>query len=193
MQSLFQKDYNEIQKVFQDFWSNPVTFKNLENIVTCIVDSLRKGGKIISCGNGGSMTDAMHFAEELTGKYRENRPAIPAIAISDQSYLSCVSNDYGYTYSFSRFIEAIGNQGDILFAISTSGKSENIVEAIKVAKQKQMKIIVLTGNDGGTIIHEADCFICVPFYGYADRIQEIHIQIIHTIIHAIEHELFEKK
>src|SRR5690606_13700608 len=113
------------------------------------VNSLKNGGKIFSCGNGGSMCDSMHFAEELTGRYRGHRKAIPAISISDSSHISCVSNDYGYEFIFSRFLEAWGQDGDVLLAISTSGNSTNVLNAIKVAKEKGMKVIGLTGKTGG--------------------------------------------
>ena len=192
MQTRFRNEFLEIQKVMQDFMQQPTIFQNLEEIAKCMIHSILHGGKIISCGNGGSMTDAMHFAEELSGKYRNHRKALPAIAISDPSYLTCVANDYGYQQVFARFIEAMGKPGDVLFAISTSGNSENVLQAVKEARNKQMKIIVLTGKDGGKLIKEADYSICVPHTGYADRIQEIHIQIIHTLIHVIEHELTEK-
>lgn len=149
--------------------------------------SIQKGGKIFSCGNGGSMCDAMHFAEELTGRYRENRKAIPAISISDASHISCVSNDYGYEYVFSRFLEAWANEGDVLLAISTSGNSNNVLKAIEVAKEKGMKIIGLTGKDGGKMAQLCDIEIRAPYSTFADRAQEIHIKVIHSLIDTIEH------
>lgn len=132
------------------------------------------------------MCDAMHFAEELTGRYRDNRRALPAIAISDPSYLSCVSNDYGYNHVFSRFIEAFGKPGDVLLAISTSGNSENVLNAIAAAQQIGMKVIGLTGKDGGKMASLCDIEIRAPYSSYADRAQEIHIKIIHSLIDFIE-------
>lgn len=143
----------------------------------------------MSCGNGGSHCDAMHFAEELTGRYREDRPGYAGIAISDPSHLSCVSNDYGYQYVFSRYLEAVGRPGDVMLGISTSGNSQNIITAIESAKVKGIKVVALTGKDGGKMAGLADVEIRVPYFGYADRIQEIHIKIIHILIMLIEKEL----
>ena len=142
--------------------------------------------KILSCGNGGSMCDAMHFAEELTGRYRNDRPPIAALAISDPSHLSCVSNDYGYEEVFARMVRAIGNEGDVLLAISTSGNSANVLKAAKAAKDCRMKVIGLTGKDGGLLANLCDVEIRVPWDGYADRIQEVHIKVIHALIDYIE-------
>lgn len=151
-----------------------------------MVESIRRGGKIISCGNGGSMCDAMHFAEELTGRYRNDRPGIPAISISDPSHLSCVANDYGYEYVFSRYIESIGNHGDVLLAISTSGSSSNVLKAIDAAQKKGMQVIGLTGKDGGQMARLCDVEIRAPHSSFADRAQEIHIKVIHALIDFIE-------
>ena len=144
---------------------------------------------MLSCGNGGSHCDAMHFAEELTGRYRENRPGYPAIAISDVSHLSCVSNDFGYEYVFSRYVEAVGPKGDVLFGLSTSGNSKNVLNAIKAAKEKGMKVIAMTGKDGGQMAGLADIEIRVPHLRYADRTQEIHIKVIHILMMLIEFEM----
>ncbi len=149
-------------------------------------ESILGGGKIFSCGNGGSMCDAMHFAEELTGRYRDNRQAIPAISISDASHISCVSNDFGYEFIFSRFLEAWGNAGDVLLAISTSGNSKNVIRAIETARAKGMKVVGLTGKDGGLMAELCDVEIRAPYSNYADRAQEIHIKVIHALIDAIE-------
>ena len=116
-----------------------------------MVNAMRSGGKVISCGNGGSMCDAMHFAEELTGRYRADRLALPAIAISDPSHLTCVGNDHGYEFVFSRFVEAMGQPGDVLLAISTSGNSPNVVRAAQAAKDGGMMVVGLTGKDGGAL------------------------------------------
>lgn len=151
-----------------------------------MVDAIRSKGKVISCGNGGSMADAMHFAEEMTGRFRDDRKALPAISISDPTHLSCVSNDYGYEHVFSRFVEAIGNDGDVLLAISTSGNSENVVRAAKVALEKGMKVVALTGKDGGQLAALTDVEIRAPKSQYADRVQEIHIKVIHSLIDHIE-------
>jgi D-sedoheptulose 7-phosphate isomerase len=132
------------------------------------------------------MCDAMHFAEELSGRFRDDRPAMPAIAISDASHLTCAANDYGFESVFSRFIEGVGFNGDVLFAISTSGNSSNVVKAALKAKEKKMKVIALTGKDGGKLAGIADIEIRAPFSKYSDRTQEIHIKIIHSLINYIE-------
>lgn len=151
-----------------------------------LIAALKGGKKIISCGNGGSHCDAMHFAEELSGRYRDNRPALAAMAISDPSHITCVGNDYGFNHIFARHIEAFGQEGDVLLGISTSGNSANILAAIEMARTRQMKVIILTGKDAGKMKGLADAEIIVPHFGYADRIQEIHIKLIHALIDQIE-------
>ncbi|MDD2385299.1 MAG: D-sedoheptulose 7-phosphate isomerase [Bacteroidales bacterium] len=176
----------EAKKTLDEFIQNKDNFEKIEQAGQLIVSSIKNGGKVISCGNGGSMSDAMHFAEELTGNFREKRRAIPAIAISDPSHITCTANDFGFDLIFSRYIEALGNKGDILLAISTSGNSANVVEAAKTAKEKGLKIIALTGNDGGKIKELADVEIRAPKSKYSDRVQEIHIKVIHSLIDYIE-------
>ena len=151
-----------------------------------IIQSVKTGGKVISCGNGGSMSDAMHFAEEMTGRFRENRGPIPAIAISDPAHITCISNDYGFDYIFSRFVESIGSENDVLLAISTSGNSQNVINAVLAAKAKKMCVIGLTGKSGGKMAEMVDLEIRTPMSDCADRVQEIHIKIIHSLIHYIE-------
>lgn len=175
----------EAAEILQKF-NTPENFEKLEKAGNIMVDALKNGGKIISCGNGGSMCDAMHFAEELTGRYRDDRPALPAISISDVSHMSCVSNDYGYEFVFSRYLKALGNKGDVLLAFSTSGNSTNVLNAIKVAKDKGMKVVGLTGKDGGMMADLCDVEIRAPHSEYADRAQEIHIKCVHTLIDFIE-------
>ena len=182
-------ELEQASEVLYRFIEQQKEHNTISEAASLIAASLKQGGKIISCGNGGSSCDAMHFAEELTGRYRENRKAIPAISISDPSHISCVSNDYGYKYVFSRYIEALGNTGDVLLAISTSGNSENVLEAAKEAKAKGMLVIALTGKDGGKLLPMADVCINVPHFGYADRIQEVHIKIIHILILLIEQSM----
>ncbi len=175
--------------VLTNFVSNEKNLKAIQQAAVLIADSFKQGGKVLSCGNGGSHCDAMHFAEELTGRFRDNRPSYPAIAISDVSHISCVGNDYGFDYIFSRYVEGVGNKGDVLLGISTSGNSTNVIKAIEAAKQKGMKIITLTGKDGGKMNGLADVDIRVPHFGYADRVQEIHIKVIHILILLIEKEM----
>ena len=148
--------------------------------------AIAQGGKIISCGNGGSMSDAMHFAEELSGRYRDDRPGLPAISCSDPSHITCVGNDYGFDQVFARFVQALGQSGDCLLAISTSGNSANVLEAAKAAKAKGMTVIGLTGRGGGALKALCDVAVDVPWNGYADRVQEVHIKVIHAWIDLIE-------
>jgi D-sedoheptulose 7-phosphate isomerase len=175
----------EAGKVLVQF-STEENFSKIESAGTILVEAVNNGKKIYACGNGGSMCDAMHFAEELTGRYRGNRKAIPAMAISDQSHISCVSNDYGYEFVFSRFLEAFGDAGDVLLAISTSGNSLNVLNAIDFARSKGMKVIGLTGKDGGKMKELCDVEIRAPYSVFADRAQEIHIKVIHSLIDYIE-------
>ena len=179
-------ELQEAQKVLNNFMASPQNIKNIELAADLMANSLKSGNKIISCGNGGSHCDAMHFAEELSGRYRENRKSLAAIAISDVSHISCTGNDYGFDYIFSRFIEGLGNPGDVLLGISTSGNSKNIINATFAAREKGMKVIIFSGKDGGKLAGMADIEIRVPHFGYADRIQEIHIKVIHILIMLIE-------
>ena len=185
-QSIISQELKEAQTVLDNFLSDPEQLEKIEKAAGLMADAIIHNGKILSCGNGGSHCDAMHFAEELTGRYRDNRRALPAIAISDVSHLSCVSNDFGYEYVFSRYIEALGQPGDVLLGLSTSGNSANIIRACEAAKAKGMKIIIMSGKDGGKLAGVADVEIRVPHFGYADRIQEIHIKVIHIFMLLIE-------
>jgi D-sedoheptulose 7-phosphate isomerase len=181
-----KQHFTEAREVLDTFIADPNNFSTIESAGKILVDAIQTGGKVISCGNGGSMSDAMHFAEELSGRYRNDRPAYPAIAIADPSHLSCVANDYGYAFVFSRMVEAIGQKGDVLFAISTSGNSENVLKAIEAARNKGMKVIGLTGKDGGRMAGLCDVEVRAPKSEYADRAQEIHIKVIHSLIDYVE-------
>ncbi len=186
MKTIIEKNLVEAIELLKAFLKDHNTIKKINEAGEIMSKAIKQGNKIISCGNGGSMTDAMHFAEELTGRFRDNRESIPAIAISDPGYLSCAANDFGYDKVFSRFLEGMGNKGDILLGISTSGNSSNVINAAKTARKKGITVIGLTGKDGGELASECDIEICVPHFGYADRIQEIHIKIIHTLVEHIE-------
>ena len=186
---IIDHELNEAAHVLHTFLSNTINTEKIEDAAKRIAASIQAGGKVISCGNGGSHCDAMHFAEELTGRYRENRKALPAICISDTSHISCVGNDYGFEFIFSRYIEALGNKGDVLLAISTSGNSANVLRAAQAAKDKGMIVIILSGKDGGKLATLADVEIRVAHQGFADRIQEVHIKIIHILILLIEKQV----
>ena len=149
-----------------------------------------RGGRVFSCGNGGSMCDAMHLAEELSGRYRGDRKALPATAISDPGHLTCTANDYGYEQVFSRYVEAHARAGDCLVAISTSGTSRNVVMAAEKARAQGVKVIALTGHPEMPLGALADIEICTPAGRFADRVQELHIKVVHILIELIERELF---
>ena len=186
---IIEQELQEAHQLLLTFMGDSKQVETISKMADVMTQVIVNGGKIITCGNGGSHCDAMHFAEELTGRYRNNRKSLPAIAISDAAHLTCVGNDYGFEFIFSRFIEGIGNNGDVLLAISTSGNSMNIINAVKAAKEKKMKTIVLTGKDGGQLVNIADMISIVPYFGFADRIQEIHIKIIHIMILLIERKM----
>ncbi len=184
-------NFIEASHLLNQFIKDENNWKNIQKAGNLMVTSLKKGAKIISCGNGGSMSDAMHFAEELTGRFRDNRSGLAAISISDPTHISCVGNDYGFDHIFSRFVDSVGQENDVLLAISTSGNSANVVEAAKIAQQKGMPIIALTGKNGGILKDLCDVELRIPHTGYSDRIQELHIKIIHSLIHYIELEYFK--
>jgi D-sedoheptulose 7-phosphate isomerase len=179
-------NFEEARKSLDTFLSGEDNFNKIAAAAGLMAEAIQQGGKIISCGNGGSMSDAMHFAEELSGRFRDDRRAFPAVSISDPTHISCVANDYGYEFIFSRYVEALGKEGDVLLAISTSGNSKNVLKAMEAAKSRKMKVVGLTGKDGGKIAGACDVEIRAPFSAYADRAQEIHIKIIHSLIQIIE-------
>ena len=185
-EKLIQEELIQARNVLDQFIKEPAMIQMINQSAEVIAYAIKNGHKVLSCGNGGSHCDAMHFAEELTGRYRHDRKALPAIAIADPSHITCVGNDYGFESIFSRFVEGLGQPGDVLLGISTSGKSRNIINALLAAREKGMITILLTGNDGGKAAELADHSIIVPHTGYSDRIQEIHIKIIHIFILIIE-------
>jgi len=187
--ALIKNNFSEAKQLLDQFVADDNNLLRIESAAKLMLTAIKNGGKIISCGNGGSMCDAMHFAEELTGRFREDRKAIAAVSISDSSHISCVGNDYGYNEIFSRYVYALGRKEDVLLAISTSGNSENVLKAAIEAKAKGIKVVGLTGKDGGNLAEVCDVEIRVLHNGYADRTQEIHIKIIHSLIHYIEENL----
>jgi D-sedoheptulose 7-phosphate isomerase len=189
MKTFIESNLQEAFDVLNEFLAQPENITSIESAARILIETLREGHKIISCGNGGSMTDAMHFAEELTGKFHEKRPAIAAIAISDPSHITCVANDYGFEVIFSRFIEGVGQPGDTLVAISTSGNSKNIIKAAESAQEKRMRVIGLTGMTGGLLGGMVDQEIRVRGRNHSDRIQEMHIKILHILVALIEQGL----
>lgn len=186
MNSRILSHFQEALQTLQQFMDDAEQMNNIDRAAQAMLHAIKDDGKILSCGNGGSHCDAMHFAEELTGRYRNHRPGIAAIAISDVSHISCVGNDYGYDQVFSRYVEAVGRKGDVLLAISSSGNSANVIKAIEAAKEKGMIVVGLTGKDGGKMAALVDIEIRAPHSSYADRAQEIHIKVIHSLIDSIE-------
>lgn len=186
MPESIKKHFIEAKEKLEEFISNEDNFDSIQKAGDILVSAFSSDNKVISCGNGGSMSDAMHFAEELSARFRSHRRAFPAISISDPSHITCAGNDYGFEKIFSRFVEGLGNKNDVLLAISTSGESENVLNAVNAAQQKGMKVIALTGRSGGKIGGKADVEIRAPYSDFADRTQEIHIKIIHSLIDYIE-------
>lgn len=186
LKDIIRAQLTEARDVLDEFMGDPGNLEAIESAARIMIDAAGSGKKIIACGNGGSMTDAMHFAEELSGVFREKRRALPAIAISDASHLTCTANDYGFEAIFSRFVEAIGQEGDVLVAISTSGNSMNIIRAVEAAREKGMKVVCLTGRSGGLLAGMADCEIRVRGRQYSDRIQEMHIKVLHILVLLVE-------
>jgi D-sedoheptulose 7-phosphate isomerase len=188
--SLIQAELIEARTVLDQFLANEANLTCIAQAAELLATSLRSGGKALSCGNGGSLCDAQHFAEELSGRYRHDRPALAAIALTEASHMTCVANDYGFEFVFSRFVQALGRPGDVLLAISTSGNSPNILNAAEAARAAGMHVISLTGKNGGKLADLSDVEIRVPHFGFADRIQEVHIKVIHILIMLIEKLVF---
>jgi len=170
--------------------SNPPALSSVEQAAALLVKVFENKGRVYACGNGGSMCDAMHFAEELTGRYRKDRRALPATAISDAGHLTCVGNDLGYEAVFSRYIEAHGRPGDCLVALSTSGTSKNIVRAAEAARALGMEVVILSGRPSVLLEPLSSVYVCTPGGKYADRVQELHIKVLHILIELIERHFF---
>lgn len=184
-----QSSLLEAQKTLNLFIEDPKNIALIDQAVNIFASAFKNGGRVFSCGNGGSMCDSLHFAEELTGRYRKDRAPLPATGISEAGHITCIANDFGFEYIFSRFVEAWGQKGDVLLAISTSGNSANVIKAVEVAKSKGMKIVGLLGKDGGKLKSMVDVGLIVNC-SITDRIQEVHIKCIHIFIEGIERQLF---
>jgi D-sedoheptulose 7-phosphate isomerase len=190
MEKHIRASLEEAQAALKSLLSNEQTLQAISDAGALLVETFKKGGRVFSCGNGGSMCDAMHFAEELSGRYRLDRPGLPAQSISDPGHLSCVGNDYGYDFVFSRYLESHAKKGDCLLAISTSGKSKNVLKAIEFAKKSGVKVIGLMGKLDSPLGEVADIKIPAPAGAFADRVQELHIKVIHILIESVERALF---
>jgi D-sedoheptulose 7-phosphate isomerase len=185
-----RRSFEEARDTLAAFMDDADNMAAVEAFTDLAADTLHRGGLLMSCGNGGSMCDAMHFAEEWTGRFRGNRRALSAIAFSDPSQLTCIANDFGYSEVFARSVEAYGKDDDLLVAISTSGNSPNILRAVEVAKQKGVHTVGLLGKGGGELRSKVDVAIVVPDAKTSDRIQEVHIKVLHIVIEAVERRLF---
>ncbi len=174
----------------QQLQANENALKHIAVAGEMLVSCFQGKGRVFSCGNGGSMCDAMHFAEELSGRFRKDRPPLSAIALSDPAHLTCAANDFGYDSVFARAVMAHGRPGDILLAISTSGTSKNIAAAVQAAHDANMRVITLTGRPASMIGNSADIDICTPGGQFSDRVQELHIKVIHILIELVERQLF---
>ena len=186
MKATIEAHLTEAREVLDEFMAENLNFHAIESAANILISTLSKGNKIISCGNGGSMTDAMHFAEELSGVFREKRPSLAALSISDPSHITCAANDYGFDSIFSRYVEGVGMAGDTLLVVSTSGNSMNLIKAVEAARAREMKVIALTGKTGGLLASMVDQEIRVKGRKYSDRIQEVHIKILHILVHLVE-------
>lgn len=185
-----QSSLHEARDALHSLIANQDALERIEQAAQLLLDAFGSGNRVFSCGNGGSMSDAIHFAEELSGRYRLDRKGLPALAISDVGHLTCVANDFGYDHVFARFLEAHARAGDVVLAISTSGQSANALKAVEAARRLGMKIIALTGKPDSLLSQLADIDICTPGGAFADRVQELHIKVIHILIELIERALF---
>ena len=186
---VWREAFSSARKCLDDFIAHPSWVDNCTWFTRMLLETYRSGGNLFTCGNGGSHCDAMHFAEELTGRYRKDRRPLGALALGDPSHTTCVANDYGFEHIFARQLEGLGKPGDLLVGLSTSGNSQNVCRAFKVAQSKGIKTVGLLGRDGGQLMTMADLSIVVPSQ-VTDRIQEVHIKIIHTAIESVERQLF---
>lgn len=186
---VWKNNLNEALLTLQRFLGDPGLLEKCAEFSKLMISTYKSNGIAYICGNGGSHCDSMHFAEELTGRYRKDRRPLGALALGDPSHLTCVANDYGFDFVFSRQLEALARKGDIFIGISTSGNSQNIINAVSVAKKIGIKTVGLLGRDGGKLRNLVDLPIIVPAHT-SDRVQEVHIKLIHIVIEAIERDLF---
>jgi D-sedoheptulose 7-phosphate isomerase len=186
---VWRSNLQEAAQVLANFLENPENLEKCTEFSQLLIEAYRSHKNIFTCGNGGSHCDSMHFAEELTGRYRKERRPLGALALGDPSHVTCVGNDYGFDYIFSRQIEGLGRSGDVLIGISTSGNSANVIKAVESAKKMGLKTVALLGKDGGKLKDLADLAIIVPAKT-SDRIQEVHIKLIHIVIETVERALF---
>lgn len=183
------ESYKTELELLKSFIEQEEKEKMTEKVASELAKTFSNGNKVLICGNGGSNSDALHFAEEFTGKFRKERRALPALAISESSHITCVGNDYGFDYIFSKGVEAFGKEGDVFIGLSTSGNSPNVIKAVEMAKSLGMKTVGLLGKDGGKLKGLCDFEFVIPGET-SDRIQEIHMMILHIIIEGVERIMF---
>lgn len=194
MLDVIQQALRQSRQALDQLIANPRTLQALAAAGSDLAHCLQNGGRAFACGNGGSMSDAMHFAEELSGRFRGNRRPLAATAISDPGHITCTANDFGYEFIFSRYLEAHGRPGDFLLAISTSGQSPNVVRAAQVAKDLGLRVVALTGKEEALLAEHCHWHIATPASTpYADRVQELHIKCIHILIELCERAIFGEK
>lgn len=186
---IWLQSLKEARTTLDHFLEDSSLLKKCTQFTDILTSAFKGGHNVFSCGNGGSHCDAMHFAEELTGRYRKNRRPLGALALGDSSHITCVANDYGFEHVFSRQLEGLGRKGDVLIGFSTSGNSKNVINAITAAKRIGLQTVGLLGRDGGEISKIVDLGIIVPAQT-SDRIQEVHIKLVHTVIESVERKLF---
>lgn len=189
VKEIIENSLSEALDELERFLADPATVLSIGRCVDILTESLASGGKVMSCGNGGSLCDATHFAEELTGRFRNSRRPLPAMSVNDPAYFTCVGNDFSFEVIFQRWVEAFGKPGDVLLAISTSGTSVNVLKAVEAARKIGMKIIALTSVKGKPLAEASDVAVQAPDAPHSDRIQEIHIKVIHIMIEALEKKM----
>jgi D-sedoheptulose 7-phosphate isomerase len=190
MKQHIESSLREASSALDALLNNAAALGEIEAAAALLIETFERRGRVFSCGNGGSMCDAMHFAEELTGRYRHDRGALAATAISDAGHLTCVGNDLGYEHVFSRYVEAHGRKGDCLVALSTSGTSKNVVRAAEMAHSLGMSVIILSGRRSEHLAALSNVYVCTPGGSFADRVQELHIKVLHILIELIERHFF---
>ncbi len=183
-----ERSLKDAEEVLALLRGDPALLDAIQHFADTVTKAFLSGGKVLACGNGGSMSDAMHFAEEFSGRYRKDRKPLPALALSDPAHITCTANDYGFEYVFSRQVEALGKGNDVLLAISTSGNSPNVINAVAEAKKRGMISVGLLGKGGGQLAELVDLPLVVPGET-ADRIQELHIKVLHIVIEIVERNL----
>lgn len=188
MRESMERALSEAASALDRFRTAPATLVAMEQIAAVIADAFSERRRLLTCGNGGSLCDAMHLAEEFSGRFRQDRAPLPAIALSDPAHMSCVANDYGYEHVFSRQVEALGHPGDVIVLLSTSGNSPNCVRAAEAARKREMVVIGCLGPQGGRVGPLCDIVLSAPCEG-SDRIQELHMLALHAIIESVEGRL----